>query len=258
MIYLTLLILTYYTMKKNLLKKALMLIAIAGLYNTNVNAQSFTFDTGAQGFTASGGATLIPEAGGLTIATPFLSTFTLSSSNAITATTNKNYKIVIDVNVTDNINTLKIKTGSTEVATITIENFNGNGGSPNTYEGTITNAAWTGTLTNVSFEFSGGPTTFDDRGLNINEITFSGATLGLSDNQKALSSVSLSPVPAKDVLTVASSEKVNNFEVYSLVGKKLFSSNSESINVSNLSTGVYVAKITNQNGAVSTKRFIKE
>jgi hypothetical protein len=234
-------------------------MTIAGMTSMNVNAQSFTFDNDAQGYTATPGEFFVGN-GTIGIGIPTGSTsVTFSSNNVINATLNKRYKIVISNFLLTSINILKFKIGAKTVLETQFSTSKTN----IILEGEFKSPLWTGIVSNFSLEFSSvsGTPSFEGERITIDEITFSsGPTLGLSDNQNALSTsnLSLSPVPVKDVLTIASSEKVNSFEVYNLVGKKLFSSNTESINVSSLSTGVYVAKIIDQNGVVSTKRFIKE
>jgi uncharacterized delta-60 repeat protein len=67
------------------------------------------------------------------------------------------------------------------------------------------------------------------------------------------------PNPAQEVLHL----QTNNFtsikaiKIYDLQGKVVLQDTNETINISNLSKGLYIIKITNENGEVS-KKFIKE
>jgi len=52
-------------------------------------------------------------------------------------------------------------------------------------------------------------------------------------------------------------EGKTNTDVYSITGQKILSSTASSINVSSLVKGVYIARVINESGAVSTVKFVK-
>jgi hypothetical protein len=85
-----------------------------------------------------------------------------------------------------------------------------------------------------------------------------GASLATQDIVKDDSSVFIYPNPAMNVLNY-SAEGVKNIEVYNLLGQKLKAEKAVgSVNTSTFSKGSYILKLIRENGAVSTKRFIKE
>jgi len=85
-----------------------------------------------------------------------------------------------------------------------------------------------------------------------------GASLATEDIAKDDSSVFIYPNPAMNFLNY-SAEGVKNIEVYNLLGQKLKAEKAVgSVNTSTFSKGSYILKLISENGAVSTKRFIKE
>ena len=85
-----------------------------------------------------------------------------------------------------------------------------------------------------------------------------GASLATEDIAKDDSSVFIYPNPAMNVLNY-SAEGVKNIEVYNLLGQKLKAEKAVgSLNTSTFSKGSYILKLIRENGAVSTKRFVKE
>ena len=85
-----------------------------------------------------------------------------------------------------------------------------------------------------------------------------GASLGLDDISKDDSTVFIYPNPVMNVLNY-SAEGVKNIEVYNLLGQKLKAEKAVgSINTSTFPKGSYILRLISENGAVSTKKFIKE
>ena len=72
-------------------------------------------------------------------------------------------------------------------------------------------------------------------------------------------SISLYPNPVKAFLNIDSTIKLSKIEIYSVIGKKLleFNSNLENINLEELSSGLYLIKISSEKGKLITK-IIKE
>ena len=69
------------------------------------------------------------------------------------------------------------------------------------------------------------------------------------------------PNPVKDVLYITSNKTVENVSVYNLAGQQVMASakvENGQINVSSLSTGVYVFRATLQGGAIETFKIIKK
>lgn len=94
---------------------------------------------------------------------------------------------------------------------------------------------------------------------NLFYIKTAYASLGLGDNVEA-SKLTLYPNPVADQLYISSdNQKVENIMIYSLSGAvvKNISSEVESIDVSNLTTGNYLVKVTTDQGSF-TKKIIKK
>lgn len=106
---------------------------------------------------------------------------------------------------------------------------------------------------------------YDATGINrikINKLKVeknSTTTLGVNSINKAAITANVSPNPVKNTLNINTNETLQKVEVYNMLGKTVLSSNSDSksIDVSSLNSGVYLINITTENG-VSTKKFIKE
>lgn len=82
--------------------------------------------------------------------------------------------------------------------------------------------------------------------------------LGESLPQKE--SVGIYPNPAHDVLHISGIEHDEKAEVINLAGEVLFSESPEDdrLNIEPLSSGMYLLRISNQNGAITTFPFVKE
>jgi len=88
------------------------------------------------------------------------------------------------------------------------------------------------------------------------EFGTNGIILSIGDN--ALNNVIIYPNPANEVLNIKNAEN-SDIEIYDLLGRAIVSKSNislnEQINVSSLTTGTYIIKITNNN-QVKTKKFI--
>ncbi|OEK07969.1 hypothetical protein A8C32_16030 [Flavivirga aquatica] len=119
---------------------------------------------------------------------------------------------------------------------------------------------WTGTVTNLQFQFKNGTdTSIGADPILIDEISFSGTpfTLSLNDVTKDDASVSVLPNPVRDELTIKVPTAVSKIEIYNILGQKALTKiDSDFLNVSSLSRGIYIAKIF-QGNKISTKRFVK-
>ena len=82
-----------------------------------------------------------------------------------------------------------------------------------------------------------------------------------SIDKNNLSNVSLYPSPAQNELTISAENTIQNVTVYNVLGRKVQSFNvnatSKKIDVSFLSTGIYILKYT-ANNVVGSMKFIKE
>lgn len=89
--------------------------------------------------------------------------------------------------------------------------------------------------------------------------TFSGVTLGLEDITKDDSTIKLFPNPANETLNIVSTSPISKVQLFNMLGQKVLErTNTNTLNVSNLVSGIYIAKIYGEGNTVSTKRFTKE
>jgi len=90
-------------------------------------------------------------------------------------------------------------------------------------------------------------------------IHFTTGTNGLND--VATISTSIYPNPAKDVVNLTSSSKIERVEMFNMMGQKVseksVNANSTSVNVVNLNAGTYVVKVYT-NAGVATKKIVVE
>ena len=88
-----------------------------------------------------------------------------------------------------------------------------------------------------------------------------GETCTLNIDDAILSqSISFYPNPIKNILNINSPIiNLKKIEIYSVIGKKMkqFTSNLHKVNVDDLSSGLYLIKVTSDKGSYTTK-FIKE
>lgn len=91
-----------------------------------------------------------------------------------------------------------------------------------------------------------------------NVYMYVAGTAGVEDN---LFNVSIYPNPASNKLNISAANTIQNVEIYNVLGKKVMSlsinKSSESIDISGLSSGVYMIKY-NVDDAVGTSKFIKQ
>ena len=96
--------------------------------------------------------------------------------------------------------------------------------------------------------------------LTQTEITnlYNNNTLSTSDFNQNNLEVALYPNPVQDILSLDTVNTIKSVEVYNLQGQKVLVSNQSQINLSNLSAGIYMVRIEDENNAVNTKRIIKK
>ena len=80
----------------------------------------------------------------------------------------------------------------------------------------------------------------------------------LTEKTKTIN-VTAFPNPASDKVTFNSTEKISNIELYSLTGQKVMTgNNTQTLDISSVEKGIYIAKITTKNGSVASKKIIKK
>ncbi|MGR7813304.1 choice-of-anchor Q domain-containing protein [Lacinutrix undariae] len=83
--------------------------------------------------------------------------------------------------------------------------------------------------------------------------TLSTDNFGLVEND-----IKLYPNPTSSVLNIKMNTGLKQATIYSILGAKVLQTQSSVINTSNLKTGMYLIEIQDENGSVSTKKFIKK
>jgi hypothetical protein len=86
---------------------------------------------------------------------------------------------------------------------------------------------------------------------------YSTQTLAVNNVSIKNNKVQIYPNPVKDVLIIKSDSGVNKVEVFSTEGKKLMETNQNNINVSLLTSGLYIIKTLDNKGNIETNKFIK-
>ncbi|OEK07407.1 hypothetical protein A8C32_18410 [Flavivirga aquatica] len=254
-------------MKKKLLKSAFALLIFAGL-STQLNAQSYTFDSGLDGFVAFSSNTVAAttESGRSVMEfVPLSGNFPrIDQTGDIDAGTNVYMKIVMKN--TSNATSLRLRARDSGNFWLLMEpDFTAGDTDYKTYNFLITDAAdnspdWTGTVTGLDFQFrdvTTGSAVAITGSIFIDEISFT-PTLSSSDITKDDASLKLFPSPANDVLNVNTPKVIEKIEIYNLLGQNILSvKNASSITVGSLVKGIYVAKVFQEGNIVSTKRFFK-
>lgn len=100
----------------------------------------------------------------------------------------------------------------------------------------------------------------DDSNKDIMQSVMSiDAALGMNDNI-LLTNVSMYPNPSTNKIIIIESEDVLSMQIHNVLGKKVYAKevvvNSEKINLSSLSTGVYMVSLKNQEGHSAVKKLI--
>lgn len=265
-------------MIKKILKKLVLIafIAVLGVYQMNAQEDiSYTFDSNWDGFTGGNSApwqsTLFWLAGTAPNTGIVRVTYDADTKNAVMYNgTNINADVYKFVRITlrnesSQCNLLRIRakidgtTWKQQDLTITT-----NDAGFKTYEFELANtAAWNGTdlINQVVFRKSDNTVITDGGTIYVDQIVYSTAsTAGVDDvNQKDDVSIAVYPNPAQTVLQVNASSIIEKMEVYNLLGQLIIvNENSDKIALSALLRGKYIVKIFQENGTISTKRFVKE
>jgi hypothetical protein len=93
-----------------------------------------------------------------------------------------------------------------------------------------------------------------------------GDTTGGGDNPNRIETVTdrytyLMPNPASETVTVASSFRIGDVEVYTLDGRRILASRvdgiSTTLDISSLPTGTYIVRVSTNNGTAYKKLVVK-
>ncbi len=87
--------------------------------------------------------------------------------------------------------------------------------------------------------------------------SFTTSNLGTNDLKNKLN-ISISPNPAKDFINIQSDGKIKSVEIYNLHGQKLITTTQKQINISSLSSGIYLVRVEDDKNNTTTKKIIKK
>ena len=82
-------------------------------------------------------------------------------------------------------------------------------------------------------------------------------TASLSTSKHNSIEANVYPNPTSDILNIQTAETITNVTAYNIAGQKVLQANTQTINVSNLKTGVYVLKVETAKGS-ATLKFVKK
>lgn len=91
---------------------------------------------------------------------------------------------------------------------------------------------------------------------DITSLYTNNTILSSSDFSQNNLEVALYPNPAKDMLNIETTLEVQSVEIFNIQGQKVLETNQNQINVSNLSSGMYMVKIQDIENNVATKKVI--
>jgi len=83
-------------------------------------------------------------------------------------------------------------------------------------------------------------------------------SLGINDVVLNEYDIKLYPNPTTSILNIEMTQNLKQVSIYSVLGSEVLRTQNETIDVSGLSNGIFLIKIEDENGNVSTKRFVKK
>ena len=129
-------------------------------------------------------------------------------------------------------------------------------------DASLLHTSWTGNLSQLELYIrnneDNGASTNGTFTINYIEFYYN-ETAGLADSKLSNeNSIRLFPNPVSDILSIKSLSTLKKLEVFNVLGQKVLGrENTNILNVSKLNSGAYILKTMNENGTVSTKKFIK-
>ncbi|MEO8933692.1 MAG: T9SS type A sorting domain-containing protein [Xanthomarina sp.] len=91
--------------------------------------------------------------------------------------------------------------------------------------------------------------------VDMGAYEFGSLPLGIRDFELSENEIKLYPNPTTSFLNIKMKANLKQATIYSVLGTQVLKTTSTSINTSNLTSGVYLMKIEDENGNTTTKRF---
>jgi hypothetical protein len=88
-------------------------------------------------------------------------------------------------------------------------------------------------------------------------VYLQGNTATLATEEFTQTIFTLSPNPVTDITTIVSTEAVEAVTVYNSLGQKVWAGNSNSIDLTGLQQGVYMAQVTFEGNRTATRKIVK-
>jgi hypothetical protein len=104
------------------------------------------------------------------------------------------------------------------------------------------------------------PTPFPNGGFDLDAIgvIHQNTIIGLKENNLELNfSIYPNPVNKGETITITSKKEFSNVTIYSIAGKKIISTNQNTLTTSDLLEGIYFVEIKSRNGSVTKKLLVK-
>lgn len=93
--------------------------------------------------------------------------------------------------------------------------------------------------------------------VDMGAYEFDSSTLGVNDMSLGENDIKLYPNPTSSILNIEMNTILKKAIIVNIQGQRVIESVSNQLDVSSLSNGLYIIKIEDENGNVSTKRFLK-
>lgn len=109
-------------------------------------------------------------------------------------------------------------------------------------------------ITGVGFSYSGAG---NYQSLAVFAISVFGEPFTLQADDFLTTNVGLYPNPASSVVRLTASEAIRNAQVFDASGRKVMEGQSDTVDVSTLTSGLYLVQITLESGRTTTRKFVK-
>ena len=180
------------------------------------------------------------------ISTPNLSVFDVSSNTALEEITVIGTQIT-DMDFSNNMLLTDVRVSDNNLTKVNMAN--GNNTAVTRFDGALN------PLSCVQIDSGFTP---NNNWLGVSPSVYRDNCFSLSINDFNFEAVSLYPNPSALVLNIEMNSLLKQATIYSVLGAKVLTTTSNTINTSSLESGLYLIKIENTTGAITTKRFIKK
>lgn len=126
---------------------------------------------------------------------------------------------------------------------------------------TLSGPSFTGITAPITFRFYGWNAEAPTGSFSVDDVAITGTITTLSVKQNSIAGLNMYPNPVKDgnLFITSNSNEAKNVAVYDILGKQVLNTKTanNAVNVSNLKSGAYIIRIT-EDGKTDTRKFIIE